>query len=225
MPKLATKRLHMVCSTNMVFCIDCSIPITKVIDYIKKNIIDLLVFFESYDADEEREASIKWQAKIMWYSKYHTDDDFLMYNNPFVSSIDEIKKQLEEIIKTYNNPKDEVITSFKAIWLALNKAEWPDTNSKKLIFVFTDAQSKQSGNTNQTGVIGIDNWDIIKCLAKDIDQNGISLFFYGLENDTNKIICQIPRTTTYLFKDNIDFCVHTEIINNKDILNQMIHHC
>lgn len=192
---------------DFVFCLDCSCSMLNVLDSIKENIAE---FMEGIDTMEYE--SIDWRARVMGYRNFDVDEEYLMNDNPFVTSIDELKKQLDGM-KAKGYAENEPCSTLDAIWYAAKKTEWR-TYCHKCVLVFTDAQTKPVNRKTCADIISADY--SLDVLAQELNVCRVKLFLWGLENPVYDVLMKIPFSNIIQFKDPIDFYYH-KILDMSDI--------
>lgn len=196
-----TPRVYSV-AADFVFCLDCSSSMLNVLNSIKDNIIR---FMESIDTMEF--SRIDWRARVMGYRNFDVDEEYLMNDNPFVSSVEELRKQLDGM-EAKGYVENEPCSTLDAIWYAAKKSEWRN-KCLKIILVFTDAQTKPVNKKTCDEIKEAD--DDLDILAKEFDANHIRLCLRGLEHSVYVLLMKIPRSIIVQFKDSIEYYYHKDL--------------
>lgn len=189
------KRFHGV--ADFVFCIDCSCSMMPVLDSIKESIAGFMEGIETtYD--------INWRARVMGYRNFNVDEEYLLNDNPFVTTVEALKTQLDRMVAKGFAEK-EPSSTLDAIWYAAFKSEWR-SNCRKFVLVFTDETTK---GLNEKTISEISQADSdLDRLAQELDVNRIKLFLWGKEDPLYDVLQKIPRADIVQFEDPIDFYYH-----------------
>ena len=187
---------------DFVFCLDCSCSMLHVLDSIKENIAK---FIEEIETLEYKR--INWRARVMGYRNFDVDEEYLMNDNPFVSSTEELKKQLEGM-EAKGYAEKEPCSTLDAIWYATKKSDWRK-KCIKLVVVFTDNSPKPINEKTIKNIPCVD--DDIEILAEELSVNHIKLLLWGSEHPTYEFLLKNPMSDIILFKDPIDFYYHKAI--------------
>ena len=105
---------------DFVFCLDCLGSMLIVLDSIKDNIAKLM---EELDTMEDELFRLDWNARVMGYRNFEVDEEYLMNYNPFVSSVEDFKRQLVGM-EAKGCAENEPCSTLDAIWYAAKKSEW-----------------------------------------------------------------------------------------------------
>lgn len=172
---------------DIVFCIDCSFSMIPVIDSIKDNIVALINGLDELKV-------IDWRARVVGF---HDFRDYIAYDNPFVSSQNWLKSQLDDI-KAKGCVENGPAPVFETISYVVNNSEWRECCRKIIIFL-TDTIAKQINDLD------------IKVFSEELMGMHINLLLYGKGDLSYHKMCAIPRSDIMQFDDPIEFYYHKTI--------------
>ena len=161
-PTIESRSWIMSIPVDIVFCIDCSCSMSPVLESIKQNIHILIETFDAVPKESEYYLHVDWRARLVGYRNYDVDEEWMMNNNPFVTTKEELFIQLDGIrVKGVVENENNTSSTLDAIWYAA-KSDWRnirhpvgcwDTYEEeffksgglygyKYIFIFTDSNPK-----------------------------------------------------------------------------------
>lgn len=140
---------------------------------------------------------IDWRARVMDYRDFELDEDYLMNDNPFVSTIEKVKCQLAGMDTMYGTGGDDPESTLDAIWYAAKRSDW-GSNSHKIIIVFTDAPTKTVNEKTLNDIrFASDDLDV---LAQELCVNQINLFLFGPKDSMYDSLKKVPRAEIVQFE-------------------------
>lgn len=182
-------RIKIYCDCDIVFCIDCSFSMIPIIESIKESISLLMNGLVNDDN------SIDWRARVVGFR------DNIVYDKPFVTTVDEIKTQLDSI-KAQGIVEDEQSPVIETLERAVKDSSWREC-TRRVIMMFTDTVPKTDKCEN------IDN------LSNEMDIHHITLYLWGKKdsgyNSVYDLLAKIPRADIVRFEDPIEFYYHKYI--------------
>lgn len=185
--KASTIKTHGVC--DIVFCIDCSFSMIPIIESIKENISLLMNGLQNDDM------SIDWRARVVGFRNN------IVYDKPFVATLDEIKNQLDSL-KAQGVVENERSPVIETIEYAVIKSSWRE-RFRRVIMLFTDTVPQISKHGN---------WD---SLSDEMRSHHIRLYLWGKKdpayNPVYDLLARIPQANLELFEEPIDFYYHKHI--------------
>lgn len=197
------KTLYQKVYIDIVFCIDCTAA--SVIRFIRGDVLPKileslnepgLILESPYKLYKLRNV-IDWRARVMGYRDFEFDEEYLMNDNPFVSTIEEVKCQLAGMDTIYGTGGDEPESTLDAIWYAAMRSDWR-SNSHKFMFVFTDAPTKSVDEKTINDIICSDR--DVDILAQELNVNHIKLFLFGPKDSVYDSLVKIPRSEIVQFE-------------------------
>lgn len=215
-PKLSIKN-----TIDIVICVDCSWPMAPVLDSVKDNIVHLLEDINEYNKDAKLVAD--WRARIIGYRNFEEDNEYLLNDNPFVSTIEEVKTQIAGIVcKGYseNSPKS---SSLDALWYAIETSDWRYKNTHneeeewidnrngnhEYVVLFTASLPLPVNIKTIADLHGADSK--LLNLMQTIAIDHIILTLFGPDNPMFKEMREVPRSEINLFKNPIEFYYHKRL--------------
>lgn len=214
-PKLSIKK-----TIDIVICVDCSWPMSPVLDSVKDNIVYLLEDINEYNKDAKPVAD--WRARIIGYRNFEEDNEYLLNDNPFVTTIEEVKSQLSNIVcKGYseNSPKS---SSLDALWYATKTSNWrykESTHNEELgdpgggfpffVVLFTASLPLPVNIKTLVDIYGADSDPSV--LMGEMAVGRILLTLFGPDNLVYKELRQAPGSIINMFKDPIEFYYHKQL--------------
>lgn len=170
---------------DIVFCIDCSFSMIPVIDSIKENILALVKSFD------EMEIEFDWRARVVGFR------DAIVYDKPFVSTVEGVKHQLDTI-KAQGIVENDPSPLVETIESVIKDHAWRRA-SHKIVMAFTD-----TGATVKTG------FDVAG-LIDEMWMQHIKLVLWCPNDLVYNVLRKTPRSYIYQFDDPIDFYYHKNI--------------
>jgi hypothetical protein len=178
---------------DIVFCIDATGSMQTVIDSVKDNIDHFVHSLKDLSAN----MPIDWQARVIGYRDFSCDTEYLIDKFGFVTSADDIKSQLDQIVA--DGGGDEPESTLDVIAIAAKKSAWRTTLAHKTIVVFTDATPRDIDPKSSTDT-GITD---IALLKQVMIENHIKLFLYGQQCPQYDELKDLPKASINLFADAI----------------------
>ena len=219
-PKKEYKGLSRRRTVDIVICVDCSWPMAPVLDSVKDNIIHLIEDINQYNKGARIVAD--WQARIIGYRNFEEDNEYLLNDNPFVFTLEEVKSQLSNIVcKGYseNSPKS---SSLDALWHATKTSNWRykefdhdeefggiDRGFPVFVILFTSSLPLPVNIKTLVDIYGADSDPSV--LMGEMNASRIHLTLFGPDNLVYKELRQAPCSTINLFKDPIEFYYHKQL--------------
>ncbi len=117
-------------SFDIVFCFDCSGSMAGCIDNLRLRAETLINNFNT---------NVDWRVKVMGFRDANIDSEYIINNMPFVTNVEDVKKQLSSIETTGGN-NDNPRSALDVMWYATKETEWRPRCHKVLI-MFTDSTS------------------------------------------------------------------------------------
>ena len=212
---------------DIVFCIDCSWPMAPILDSIKDNIAYLIEEINQYNKGARIVAD--WRARVMGFRNFEEDNEYLLNDNPFVSTLEDIQAQLNGIVCkgcSENSPKS---SSLDAIWCATETTKWRDWESSdypddyigrwgrhSFVVLFT-ANKTLTVNIKTKVNLSESNLDVEGsvpehlALCNAIREKYIVLTVFGPNDPELNSLLSIPYSQITLFEDPIDFYYHKQL--------------
>lgn len=187
---------------DIVFCIDATGSMQPCIDKVKSNIGSFVETIKTSNPNQP----IDWRARIIGYRDFNVDAEPITLENEFVTTPEELQKQLAGI--NADGGGDEPESTLDAILYAVLKSQWR-TPCHKTVVVFTDATPLENLNLRTTTELGIpDSFEVFK---QSLHEKHIKLFLYGpkhpiyqeLSMESNMIVEQMDNAGDGLM--NLDF--------------------
>ena len=169
---------------DIVFCFDCTGSMTEIIDAAKKNVEKLI---EELSANE---TVIDWRARCLGYRDFEIDDEFLINDRPFVSTVEELKAQIAGMDAKKYTGGDDPESTLDAIWYAVKKSDWRE-NCHKIVVVFTDEGTKPVNDKTTSDIPGSSKE--IKVLAQELIVDHIKLFLWGKKDPIYNELAKTPK--------------------------------
>ena len=186
---LKASKIKIYCNCDIVFCIDCSFSMIPIIESIKESISLLMNGLVNDDN------SIDWRARVVGFR------DNIVYDKPFVDTVDEIKSQLDSL-KAQGIVEDGQSPVIETLERAVKDSLWRKS-TRRVIMLFTDTVPKTDKCEN------IDN------LSDEMDSHHIKLYLWGKKdsgyNFVYDLLEKIPRANLELFEEPIGFYYHKHI--------------
>ena len=179
-----TSQIKMNGVADIVFCFDCTGSMTEIIKGVKDNVDKLIEGLGACDI------SLDWRGRVMGYRDFEVDEEYLINDKPFVSSVEELRDQIGSIEAKEYTGGDEPESTLDAIWYAAKKSDWRD-NCHKIVVVFTDDVPKAVNEKTIAEIEGCDPG--IDVLAQELDVMHIKLFLWGKKDPQYDELTKIPR--------------------------------
>ena len=183
---------------DIVFLMDATGSMGRCIDALKAN---LQTFFKTMTSSEGNNVSpVKdWRAKVVGFRDYDEDGPAnWLENNPFVTSIDELNRQLSGIAATGGGDEPESLLDalFKVINVgATGPQESPDPNkwrprsaAARVVVIFTDASYKPTMSIPEAATLDINT------VFNFIEKERIILSIFAPELPCYDELCAAPRS-------------------------------
>lgn len=170
------------CVTDIVFCIDCSFSMIPIIESIKKSICLLMNGIENADI------SIDWRARVVGFR------DNIVYNKPFVTSLDDVKTQLDSV-KAQGVVENGFSPIIETIECVLKDSAWRE-RTHRIIMLFTDT-APGSGDPDS--------------LSDEVERRHIKLYLWGKKDPVYDYLMKIPRAEIEQFNDPIEYYYHKTV--------------
>lgn len=177
---------------DIVFCFDVTGSMTEIINSVKENVEKLVEGFATYDEN----VSLDWRARVMGYRDFVEDTEFLINDRPFVTTVDELREQINGMEAKEYTGGDEPESTLDAIWYAARKSDWRD-NCHKIVVVFTDDAPKPVDEKTLADISGSDG--DIEVLAQELNVQHIKLFLWGKKDPVYDALTRIPRADIVQF--------------------------
>ena len=213
---------------DIVFCVDCSWPIAPVLDSIKDNIVHLIEDINQHN--KEARIVADWRARVMGVRNFEEDNEYLLNDNPFVSTLEEVKCQLSDIICKGYSENSPMSSSIDAIWYAIETTDWRykasandegvrDPNWLSYVVVFTASHPSPVNIKTITDLPAADSETIV--LVQTLNVDHVKLTLFGPDDPVFKEMRVTPGSEINLFEDPIEFYYHkrldfSSIINSFD---------
>ncbi len=197
---------------DFVFCIDCSPSMASVIDSIKENVY---FFIKGIEDEEER---IDWRAEVVGFHDTIVFDSPIVFNSGFVSSLDELRLQLDcvkaegPVNKQGCDTENEPRSVLGAIWQVAKTTEWRRNGESilKHVMVLTDAPPKTICD------------DDLNEFAQEISSRHITLEIWGKKAPFWEKVSRIPRSEIEQFTNPNEFYYHKTASDYGEALNGYI---
>ena len=182
--KQRTAQVKMHGVADIVFCFDCTGSMTDIIKGVKENVDKLIDGFATF------EGQLDWRARAMGYRDFDVDEEYLINDKPFVSTVDELRAQIEGIKAVEYTGGDDAESTLDAIWYAAKRSEWRE-GCHKIVIVFTDDIPKPLSQKTVDDIKGAD--PSIAVLAQELNVMHIKLFLWGKKDPAYDDLERIPR--------------------------------
>ena len=182
---------------DIVFLMDATGSMGKCIDALKMNLQN---FFNTMTSTEGNGSPVKdWRAKVVGFRDYEEDGPAnWLENNPFVTSLDDLNRQLSGI--TAVGGGDEPESLLDALFTVINVGatglqESPDPNkwrprsaAARVVVIFTDASYKETMSIPEAAGLNIDT------LFNFIEKERIVLSIFAPDLPCYDTLCTAPRS-------------------------------
>lgn len=189
---------------DLVFCFDITGSMTEIINSVKENVEKLVEGFATYDPN----VTLDWRARVMGYRDFFEDEEYLVNDRPFVTTVDELREQIAGMEAKEYTGGDDPESTLDAIWYASRKSDWRE-NCHKIVVVFTDDAPKPVNEKTLAEISGADG--DIEVLAQELNVQHIKLFLWGKKAPDYDSLAKIPRADIVQFENpeedfkNLDF--------------------
>ena len=187
---------------DIVFCFDSTGSMNRCISAVKYHVNR---FFEGLAAIGNCQPD--WRVRIMGYRDFEFDEEYLINDNPFVSTLEEVKQQFWTVEPKEFCGGDNPESTIDGIWYAMCKTEWRNDCHKSIV-VFTDAVPKRVNEKTLRDISGSD--DDVEVLMQELNVRDIQLFLFGEADPIYEKLGMIPNA-----------CIH-QIINSYEFLSYLI---
>lgn len=185
--QVSRRKIYCVC--DIVFCIDCSFSMIPIIESIKESIFLLMNGLENDDM------SIDWRARVVGFR------DNIVYDKPFVATVDEIKTQLDSL-KVQGIVEDERSPVIETLERAVKDSSWREKARQDIMF-FTDTVPETAKRRYYDS------------LPDEMRSHRIRLHLWGKKdsgyNSVYDLLAKTPRVNLELFEDPIEFYFYKHI--------------
>lgn len=195
---------------DIVFCFDSTGSMNRCISAVKYHINS---FFEGLAALGNCQPD--WRVRIMGYRDFESDEEYLINDNPFVSTLEEVKLQFWTVEPKECCGGDDPESTLDGIWYAMCKTEWRDDCHKSII-VFTDAVPKPV-NEKTLSDIWYSHQDV-DFLMQELYVRGVQLFLFGEEDSIYESMGMFPSANACIhqFRDSYSFLYY--LINHTQLM-------
>lgn len=215
------KKLLVKKSIDIVFCIDCSWLMAPVLDSIKDNIVRLIMDINQYNKNS---SSIwaDWRARVIGYRNFEEDDEYLINDNQFVSTLEEIRAQLSGIVCKGCSENSPLSSSLDALWYAMQTSNWRDWDSihygeeyigrrgrHGFVVLFTSAPTltvhTKTVDEVEGACTGIDRF------LENMRIKHLVLTVFAPNDPVFEVLDRVPYSEIKLFDDPIEFYYHKQL--------------
>ena len=189
---------------DIVFCFDITGSMTEIINSVKENVEKLVEGFATYDVN----VTLDWRARVMGYRDFVEDKEYLVNDRPFVTTVEELREQINGMEAKEYTGGDEPESTLDAIWYASKKSDWRE-NCTKIVVVFTDDATKPVDSKTLADIKEAS--DDIEDLTQFMIVESIKLFLWGKKDPVYDILAMIPGADVVQFENpeedfkNLDF--------------------
>lgn len=169
---------------DIVICIDATGSMEPCINELKNNLKNFINSFNVYFG--KNQIVPDWRARIIYYRDLDVDKEALK-EFPFVSSEDELKRQIDLV--EAEGGGDEPESALDALYIAISKSEWRE-GVLHAVILFTDAPSK--GQLHDSTVEPGQDRSINTVINAFIADKYSKLFIYSPEHEVYEKLKDIP---------------------------------
>lgn len=179
--------------SDIVFCFDCTGSMTEIIANVKENVDK---FADGLGANSE--VVLDWRARAMGYRDFEVDDEYLLNDNPFVSTPEDLKEQIAGMEAKEYTGGDDPESTIDAIWYAMKKSPWR-VNCHKVIVLFTDETTKGVNDKTLADIPG--SSADIDLLLQELNVEHIKLFLWGKTDPMYETLSKQEKAHVYQLDD------------------------